>query len=337
MNHNHFFLTAAVGLAFAAAIGLAGCKTGGSSAAADTDADTTALTPVRFDADSAFSYLKAQCDFGARVPNSEAHRRCGDYITAQFRRLGLKVDEQRTTLTGWDGKRLSVRNIIASYNPDAAERVVIAAHWDSRPWADADPDSSKHRQPVMAANDGAAGIAAMIEVARHLAELKPAVGIDFVCFDAEDYGAPYWGQADPQGRDWCLGSRYWAEQAAATGYRARYGILLDMIAGRDAAFRYEGFSKQHAEAVMQRIWQTAGEVGAGSLFIKEDGGYATDDHVPMNEIAAVPTVDIIPYLPGTDNSFGVTWHTTHDTPENISRENLRLVGQTLLQLLSEEM
>lgn len=324
----------AAALLLSAGSGLTACKNN-TSATAEAATDSVQLTPVKFSADSAFAAVKAQCDFGPRVPNSPAHEACGDYIAARFRAYGLTVTEQRRTFMGWDGKRLDGRNIIASFNPDAPERVLIAAHWDSRPWADADPDSTLHRQPVMAANDGASGVAVMLEVARLLPELKPAVGVDFVCFDVEDYGAPYWGTPDPNGRDWCLGSQYWAEQAAATGYRARYGVLLDMVGGRDARFCYEGFSKRYAEGVMYRIWQTAAAVGASSLFAAQDGGYATDDHLPMNEVAGIPTVDIIPYVPG-EHSFGATWHTTHDTPDNISPENLRLVGQTLLQLLSEE-
>lgn len=132
------------------------------------------------------------------------------------------------------------RNIIAAYNPDASERILITSHWDSRPWCDADPDSTLHRNtPVMAANDGASGVAVIIELARLLKELKPAVGIDFVCFDLEDCGAPYWGTGDDEGRDWCLGSRHWAEQASTAGYRARYGICSTWWAAatRDSALR----------------------------------------------------------------------------------------------------
>lgn len=317
----------------------AGTLTGCKSRTADTGnavADTVALTPVAFDADSAMAHVQAQCAFGPRVPDTDAHRRCGDYIADRFRVYGLDVTEQRTTVTGWDGVRLGCRNIIAAYRPEAAERVVIAAHWDSRPWADADPDSANHRRPVPAANDGASGVAVMLEVARLLTRLEPAVGIDFVCFDVEDRGAPYWGESPDDGSDWCLGSQHWAREAAAAGYRARYGILLDMVGGRDARFCYEGFSLRYAEAVMRRLWDTADAVGAGSLFVRQDGGWATDDHVPMNTVAGIPTVDIIPYVPVAEHTFGATWHTLADTPENISPETLRLVGQTLLQMLAEE-
>ena len=130
---------------------------------------------MRFNADSAFTFVKAQCDFGARVPNSPAHDRCAAYIVAQFKRYGLQVQEQKTTLKGWDGKQLKCNNIIASYRPELKDRIVLCSHWDSRPWADADPDSSKHREPVMAANDGASGVAVLLEIARQIKEINPLI------------------------------------------------------------------------------------------------------------------------------------------------------------------
>ena len=150
------------------------------------------LTPVQFAADSAMMHVNRQCDLGPRVPGTSAHAACADYIAARMAAYGLSVENQPFDATTWDGKAWRGRNIIARYNAGAAERVVLAAHWDSRPWADADPDSSRHREPVMAANDGAAGVAVLLEVARCLKELKPQVGVDLVCFDLEDYGAPYW-------------------------------------------------------------------------------------------------------------------------------------------------
>ena len=167
----------------AAALLLAGtaltaCKN--KNAAPDETAEPAAvLTPVAFSADSALAYVEAQCAFGPRVPNSAAHRACGDWIVEKFRSFGLEVTQQEAVFTGWDGKRLDGRNLIASYRPEAEERVVLAAHWDCRPWADADPDSSRHREPVMGANDGASGVAVLLELARQADSLAPQVGIDF--------------------------------------------------------------------------------------------------------------------------------------------------------------
>lgn len=307
------------------------------SAAQQASADTIAVTTVTFNADSAYAGVEAQCNFGARVPGTEAHSKCADYIVGRFKALGLEVTEQKAQLHRWDGQVLNSRNIIASYRPELSERVIIAAHWESRPWADADPDSTRHRQPVMAANDGASGVAVMLEVARNLGGLKPAVGVDFICFDAEDGGAPYWAeeQSPADGSDWCLGSQYWARHPHKEGYKARYGILLDMVGGKDARFCYEGVSLRYARDVVARVWDAAQRAGAGGLFLQQEGGYAQDDHVYMNEVAGIPTIDIIPYLDG-EHTFGSTWHTTSDTPANISRQTLKGVGQTLLQFLSEE-
>ena len=317
-------------------VALTGCKNQ-NQASAGQDTDTIAVTQVQFNADSAYASVVAQCDFGPRVPGSAAHDRCGDYIVSRFKALGLSVSEQRTDQKAWDGKVLHTRNIIAAYRPELADRIIICTHWESRPWADADPDSSLHRQPVMAANDGASGVAVMLEVARKLEELKPELGIDFICFDSEDYGIPYWAETDDvaDGSDWCLGSQYWAAHPHVPSYKARFGILLDMVGGRDARFCFEGISMRYASEVMVHVWDAAGRAGASQLFLAEQGGYAQDDHVPMNEVAGIPTIDIIPYVEG-EHTFGATWHTTQDTPENISRETLKGVGQTLLQFLSEK-
>ena len=317
-------------------VALTGCKNQ-NQASAVQDTDTIAVTQVQFNADSAYASVVAQCDFGPRVPGSAAHDRCGDYIVSRFKALGLTVSEQRADQKAWDGKVLHTRNIIAAYRPELADRIIICTHWESRPWADADPDSSLHRQPVMAANDGASGVAVMLEVARKLEELKPELGIDFICFDSEDYGMPYWAETDDvaDGSDWCLGSQYWAAHPHVPGYKARFGILLDMVGGRDARFCFEGISMRYASEVMVHVWDAAGRAGASQLFLAEQGGYAQDDHVPMNEVAGIPTIDIIPYVEG-EHTFGATWHTTQDTPENISRETLKGVGQTLLQFLSEK-
>lgn len=287
-----------------------------------------------FNADSAYASIERQCAFGERVPGSKAHADCADYIVAQFKARGLDVMEQKADCKMWDGKTFGMRNIIAQYKPEATERVIICTHWESRPWADADKDSSQHRLPVMAANDGASGVGVMLEVARHLAEIKPNVGIDFICYDLEDYGAPYWETNPPQdGSDWCVGSRYWSQNPHKPGYTARYGILLDMVGGKDARFHFEGYSMKYASNVVAKVWDAANNLGFSNYFVSEEGGWVTDDHGPMNEIAGIPSIDIIAF---STDGFGKTWHTRQDTPENISKETLKAVGQTLLQVLAEE-
>ena len=300
--------------------------------------DSSRICAVKFSGDSAYQFVKNQCDFGPRVPNSTAIQKCGDYIAKQFEDYGLEVTNQRTTVTGWDKKQLACRNIIASYKPEMAGRVIICSHYDSRPWADADPDEANHHTPVMAANDGASGVAVMLEIARLINDINPKVGVDFICFDAEDYGVPDWAPDDLQAdqNSWCLGSQYWAENPHKAGYVARYGILLDMVGGRGSTFSYEGFSLKYAQSIVIRTWEAARFADAADYFPQTNGGYITDDHVPMNEIARIPTIDIIPFFTSGDNTFGPTWHTINDTVENIDPDVLRAVGQTLVQLLSEE-
>lgn len=296
-------------------------------------ADTIALSPApTFVADSAMVYVQAQCAFGPRVPGTAAHQACGDWMVKKFQEIGAEVSEERTTLNGYDGQPMPCRNIQARLNPEAADRILITAHWDSRAWADNDPQAENHHTPVMAANDGASGIAVMLEMARVIAETGLNYGIDFVCFDLEDQGTPQWAE-DTEESYWCLGSRYWAQEALALGYHARFGVNLDMVGGRGARFAMEGFSKQYAKPIVDMIWHLAVQLGFGDYFVLRDGGFVTDDHLSVNRILHTPCVDIIPCVEGASSSFGPTWHTVNDTPENIDPGALKAVGQTLLQLI----
>lgn len=314
----------------AAILSLSSCK---NKQAADGAAqDSAMLAPVTFDGERAYKSIEKQCSFGPRVPNSAAHDSCAAWIVSQFRALGLSVTEQKTTVTGWDGKALGCNNITAAYKPENKDRIIICTHWESRPWADEDPDTTKRHEPVMAANDGASGVAVMLEIARLLPQLNPSIGIDFICFDMEDYGAPAWGTGADDGSDWCLGSQYWARNLPE-GYKPRYGILLDMVGGQDARFPIEYYSAQYASDVIARVWSAAQTTGNGTLFVTESGGPIQDDHIPMNQIAGIPTIDIVS---NTGTTFSRTWHTTYDTPQNISTDILQAVGQTLLQVIFEE-
>ena len=298
---------------------------------------TTEITAVgpQFSADSAFMFCQQQCDFGPRTMNSEAHELCGQWIVEKFQGYGMNVTEQRATLTGFDGTPLQSNNIIARYQPDKEQRIMICAHWDSRPWADNDPDEANHTKPVMAANDGASGVAVMLEIARLLQAdtCQLPVGVDFVCFDAED-----WGSHDDND-SWALGAQYWSKQFRTQNseFRIKYGILLDMVGGQGARFYQEGYSKYYANHVVKRVWQAAAIAGFSSYFPQEDGGGITDDHVPVNEVAKIPCIDIINYYPDCEaSSFGPTWHTIHDDMEHLDRSTLKAVGQTLIQVLYTE-
>lgn len=315
---------------------LAAC--GGKNNSSQTTPPDSVAVPV-FQADTAMAYVEKQCSFGPRVMNSEAHRLCGDYLVAAFRACGLEVSEQKADIAAYDGTTYHLRNIMARFDAQNPARVLICAHWDSRPWADADPDPANHRKPLLGANDGASGVAVMLEVARHLRTHRPAVGIDFVCFDAEDAGAPEWDDVDETTaqNSWCLGSQYFAANLPTPNYSPRYGVLLDMVGGRGARFYREGFSQQYASMVIDKMWAAAARAGFGSRFVNQAGGYVTDDHGPLNSLARIPTIDVIPYYGEAGGSgFGPTWHTLADTPANIDPATLRAVGQSLMQLIYEE-
>ena len=302
-----------------------------------TVAEAVAVGP-EFSADSAYVYCAAQCDFGPRLMNSEAHDLCGDWIEAKFRHFGMAVSRQETVVTGYDGTKLNCRNIIASFRPGSKERILLCAHWESRPWADNDPDSANWRKPVMGANDGASGVAVMLEIARLLQRADSInVGVDFVCFDAEDWGIPQWSDAETDGDTWALGAKYWSEKAHSAGYKARFGILLDMVGGAGAVFHREAVSQQYASTIVEKVWAAAKVAGYSSFFPDADGGMITDDHVPVKEKANIPTIDIIPFYANCEqSSFGPTWHTVNDTMENIDRNTLKAVGQTVIQVLFSE-
>ena len=300
--------------------------------------DATSAIPVgpAFLADSAYSYCEQQCQFGPRTMNSEAHELCGQWIAAKFRSFGLQVTEQQAELKGYDDTMLHSTNIIASFKPELTDRVMLCAHWDSRPWADNDPDEANHHTPVMAANDGASGVAVMLEVARLLPD-SLRIGVDFICFDAEDWGVPQWSDTPDATDSWALGAQYWAANPHADGDKPRYGILLDMVGGQGAQFYRELYSKQYAGNTVNRVWQAAQVVGFGSFFPQKDGGRITDDHVPVNEVAGIPCIDIIPYYPDCEaSSFGPTWHTVNDDMQHIDRNTLKAVGQTLVQVIFSE-
>lgn len=288
-----------------------------------------------FCADSAYAFCEAQCAFGPRTMNSEAHDRCGEWIMEKFRSYGLEVTAQRADLRGYDGTVLRSTNIIASHRPDRAERVLLCAHWDSRPWADNDPDSANWRKPVMGANDGASGVAVMLEVARLLSTADSLrVGIDFICFDAEDWGTPQWSDSDGGDGAWALGAQHWAANPHKAGYKPRFGILLDMVGGQGARFYQEMVSLEYARDVVDKVWAAAAVVGYGSVFPAERGGMISDDHVPLNETAKIPTIDIINHYPECEaSSFGPTWHTVSDDMSHIDRNTLQAVGQTVVQVL----
>lgn len=284
----------------------------------------------KFNADSAYAYCAAQCEFGPRTMNSDAHEKCGKWIADKFTQMGCEVELQQGALKGYDGTMLNSTNIIARYQPNATRRILLCAHWDSRPWADNDPDEANWRKPIIAANDGASGVAVMLEVARLLSLTDSLnLGVDFVCFDAEDWGIPQWENRHDDS-SWALGAQYWARNYKFKGAKPKFGILLDMVGGQGAQYHPEDYSMRYASDVVRMVWNAAEAVGYGSYFPRKNGGAVTDDHIPVNQ-AGIPTIDIIPYYP--NGSFSPTWHTVNDDMAHIDINTLRAVGQTIVQVI----
>lgn len=298
---------------------------------------TATLVPTPdFAADSAYAFIAKQVAFGPRIPNSPAKKACGDWLVTKMKSYGLTVTTQEFSANRYDGKALQGTNIFASFNPSAAKRILLAAHWDSR--SIADKDLVRKDKPIDAANDGASGVGVMIEIARVLAETKnkPNVGVDFVFFDLEDHGEPHDSSAGNP-TSWALGSQYWASNIIPAGYRPYYGILLDMVGAKGAKFPHEGTSMQYAPGLVRSIWSTASDVGYGGLFLDSDAFGISDDHTAVNEVAKIQMIDIIDLRPVNGGfDFGSYHHTHQDNLANIDKSTLKAVGQTLLQVLYRE-
>lgn len=286
-----------------------------------------------FNADSAYIYVEEQVAYGPRVPGTTAHELCGDYLVNKLTAYGAKVVQQRAMVTHYDGRELPLRNIVGSYGLEQEKRVLLFAHWDSRPFADEESDPLRRNQPILGADDGASGVGVLLEVARQL-QLQPLeIGVDIIFFDLEDWGVPSFERQQWEGDWWCVGSRYWAEQPHQEDYRAEYGILLDMVGSANATFLKEGYSQQYAHNIVDKVWSTAHKLGFGHFFPVQQGGYITDDHLPVNQMKRAPSINIINLKRDTDTGFGSHWHTLSDDMRNIDRNSLKAVGQTVLELI----
>lgn len=289
-----------------------------------------------FNSDSAYESVRIQLAFGPRVPNTPAHDKCAAYLISKMKSYTPVVMVQKGTLPAFNGTPLHFQNIIASWKPETSNRILLCAHWDSRPFADHDPDKKNRSKPVDAANDGASGVGVLMEMARQFSLSNPAVGVDIIFFDVEDYGPPQDLTVDDSEDQWGLGAQYWAKNPHKSGYAARYGILLDMVGARNATFLMEGYSMQYAGDIVKSVWSTAARIGYVSWFPEEQAGYITDDHVPLNRIANIPTIDIIHLDKNSETGFYPYLHTTGDTFDKIDKNTLKVVGQTLLTVVYEE-
>ncbi len=294
-----------------------------------TQIDYTKVEIPTFNADSAYHYVKTQCDFGPRTPKSKASQLCGDYLIDFMKQYADTVYVQNFSSSLWDGTSVEGRNIIASFNPESSERVVLAAHWDSRLWADEDPNEENHKKAIDGANDGASGVGVLMEIARVFRQKQNTQGVDIIFFDLEDQGTPSWAESDVEDQsDWCLGSQYWSKTPHYPFYTANYGILLDMVGYKNLRFTKEGLSMHYAASIMNKVWDIASAKGYSNIFINENTYPIMDDHHWVNRDAKIPMIDIVQNDPTC--SFFPFWHTMQDNMENISKESLRIVGEVCL-------
>jgi len=293
-----------------------------------------------FDADSAYQYVQNQVDFGPRVPNTPEHAACAAWLEEKLTEFGADVIVQEAKVRAYDGTQLDMKNIIGQFNPEKKRRILLFAHWDTRPWADKDGDESRQREPILGANDGGSGVGVLLEVARQIGKEAPDHGIDIIFFDGEDYGTPEFASQSGDAEDWCLGSQHWCANPHKKGYRAKFGILLDMVGSKTAAFPHEGTSMYFADWIVEKVWNSAKKTGHSDLFNNEVSGATTDDHLFVNREAGIPSACIVEYhttpllmgLPG----YGNFHHTHNDNMDVIDKESLRAVGETLMHVIYNE-
>jgi glutaminyl-peptide cyclotransferase len=282
-----------------------------------------------FNPDSAYSFIHDQVALGPRVPGSKAHAKCAEMLAEKLRSYGFVVEIPKgQTVKTYDHKQFVLKNIIASFHPEAQNRILICSHWDTRPIAES--DEKDKMTPGDGANDGASGVGVAMEIARLVSQMPPAVGVDIIYFDLEDYG-----ENGGDENTWCLGSQYWSQHLHKPGYYANFGILLDMVGGPKATFVKEGASAEKAPAVVEKVWKAAEELGYGAIFLPQTRYFiGADDHIWVNA-AGIPCIDIIEYN-GMNNGFPLYHHTHQDNMDMIDKGTLKAVGQTLLEVIYKE-
>ena len=313
------------------------CHEGGDkkpNAEVSNSAKTEVSAPA-FDADSAYAYVAKQVAFGPRVPNTPEHAACASWLASELERHGAEVTVQEGRARAFDGTILNMKNIVGTFHPESRDRILLFAHWDTRPFAD--KDTVRLREPIDGANDGASGVGVLLEIARQLGLEAADVGVDIVFFDAEDYGRPEWLPAVEDGyKTWCLGSQFWAENPHRIGYRARFGVLLDMVGAGDAVFHQEGTSLRYAPHVVRKIWKRAADLGFGDRFNPSPTPPTVDDHLFVSELAGIPSANIVDYRTQVrPMGYGPFHHTHADNMDVIDRETLAQVGATVLSVVRQ--
>lgn len=271
-----------------------------------------------FDASRAFGFLEKQCNYGPRTPGSDGHKLCLEYLTNELKKVAETVEKQHFFYTvPLTNQSLRGTNVIGKFNLANPTRVVLCAHWDTRPKADMDPNPENHNQPVMGANDGASGVAVLLEIAQHLKQKSPPYGVDIVFFDAEDAGL-YQNHSS-----WAIGSKIYANKIPRENM-PKFGILLDMIGDQNLEVFQEINSVQNSPRLVKYVWDIASEIGVNEFYSKQ-GYMVSDDHLSLLSVG-IPCIDII------DFDYP-QWHTVQDTPENCSLESLEKIGRVILEVI----
>lgn len=292
-----------------------------------------------FSSDSAYRYVAEQLVFGPRVPGTNAHAKASQWLYKKMKQWSDTAIIQEFKARVYNNSIFDGKNIIGSFNPQSKKRILLAAHWDSRPYADHDPDPANRRKPIDGANDGASGVGVLLEIARllHNHPLESGMGIDIIFFDLEDYG-PHQDDTLSGNNDehWALGSQHWSRNPHVAGYRAQFGILLDMVGAPGAVFPREYFSQQYASWVLDKVWRTAQRMGYDYKFVNKPGAPISDDHLPVNQIAAIPMINIIHLDPDSRNgTFYEYWHTLGDNLSQIDPKTLKAVGEVVTRVIYE--
>ena len=300
----------------------------------ETPAPSRAYKVPAFIADSAYSFVEKQVNFGPRVPNSDGHSQTKEWLVGKLQSYGLNVIRQDFQAIAYTGAVLNGTNIIAEYNPAARRRILLAAHWDTRHIADSPLSQERQGEPILGADDGGSGVGILLEIARQL-QVNPIeagdLGVDLILFDLEDYG-----ESGGKENSYCLGSQHWARNLHHPDYRPQYGILLDMVGTAGARFTKDQVSMAYAGPIMNKVWSLAKAMGFGHLFVDIPSGGLIDDHYYVNTIAGIPMIDIINKPAGSSTGFGAHWHTHDDDMDVIDRSTLRAVGQVLLAVVYRE-
>lgn len=303
-------------------------KSGGNTPASEPTTPTEARLP-EFSADSAYRHVVRQVEFGPRVPGTDAHCACADYIAESLRSAGADVTFQDTLFAAPGHEPVAIHNIIGRFNHEAQRQVMLLAHYDTRPWADEDPDPKAHKTPIDGANDGASGVGVILEIARLARSLPPTTGLTLLLVDQEDAG-----ETGGDDATWCLGSQAWAAALRPTDPKPTYAILLDMVGGRNALFHPEYFSANYAPSTVDRVWRTAAALGYANRFPTQIGGAVNDDHIALLR-AGIPAIDIIETQHPETGSFNPSWHTLDDNIDNIDPTTLKIVGDVVWKTISK--